>query len=142
MFFSKSLLANRAFVRFFFASILPFDFPGLMRTFLLLTLSNLFMTFAWYGHLKFWKDIPLWKTILISWGIAFLEYCLMVPANRIGYAEDGLSGFQLKILQEVITITIFVGFAILVLKEKMKWNHAVSFFLVILAVVFAFYDKE
>lgn len=66
----------------------------------------------------------------------------MVPANRIGYAEDGLSGFQLKILQEVITITIFVGFAILVLKERMKWNHAVSFSLVILAVVFAFYDKE
>ncbi|PKA17071.1 DMT family protein [Leptospira haakeii] len=113
-----------------------------MRTFLLLTLSNLFMTFAWYGHLKFFKDFPIWKTILISWGIAFFEYCLMVPANRIGYAEDGLSGFQLKILQEVITITVFVGFAILVLKEKMKWNHAVSFFLVILAVVFAFYDKE
>ncbi|MCR1792752.1 DMT family protein [Leptospira sp. WS58.C1] len=113
-----------------------------MRTFLLLTFSNLFMTFAWYGHLKFFKDFPIWKTILISWAIAFLEYCLMVPANRIGYAEDGLSGFQLKILQEVITITIFVGFAILVLKERMKWNHAVSFSLVILAVVFAFYDKE
>ncbi|TGK05339.1 hypothetical protein EHQ53_17025 [Leptospira langatensis] len=113
-----------------------------MRTLALLTLSNMFMTFAWYGHLKFFKDFPLWKTILISWGIAFFEYCLMVPANRIGYAEEELSGFQLKILQEVITITVFIGFAILVLKERIKWNHAVSFVLILLAVFFAFYDKK
>ncbi|WP_051184832.1 DMT family protein [Leptospira broomii] len=113
-----------------------------MKTLFLLSLSNLFMTFAWYGHLKFFNELPLWKTILISWGIALFEYILMVPANRIGFSEEGFSGFQLKILQEIITITIFIGFASLILKEKMKWNHAVSFFLILLAVVFAFYDKK
>ncbi|PJZ70312.1 hypothetical protein CH373_12125 [Leptospira perolatii] len=113
-----------------------------MKTTGLLFLSNLFMTFAWYGHLRFFQELPLWKTVILAWGIAFFEYCLMVPANRIGYTEDGFSGFQLKILQEVITITIFIGFAILVLREKLKWNHAVSFILILLAVVFAFYDKK
>ncbi len=76
-----------------------------MRTVLLLLLSNIFMTFAWYGHLKN-TEMPLWKAIIISWGIAFFEYCLMVPANRLGYA-NGLSGFQLKITQEVITLVVF-----------------------------------
>src|SRR4051812_45377593 len=80
-----------------------------MITILLLCLSNLFMTFAWYGHLKFLADRPLWVTILASWGIAFFEYCLMVPANRLGYVH--WTGYQLKIIQEVITLVVFVGFA-------------------------------
>src|SRR5688572_22835053 len=96
-----------------------------MRTILLLVASNIFMTFAWYGHLKD-KGVPLWKAILVSWGIAFFEYCLMVPANKIGYA-DGLSGFQLKIIQEVITLVVFAVFAILYLKEPFHWKYLVSF---------------
>lgn len=94
------------------------------------------MTVAWYGHLKFLHDKPLWVTILISWGIAFFEYCLMVPANRFGYGT--WSGYQLKIIQEVITLVVFVGFAWLVLGEKLKWNYAVSLGLIALAVFFAF----
>jgi hypothetical protein len=94
------------------------------------------MTFAWYGHLK--KDgMPLWKAILISWGIAFFEYCLMVPANRMGYA-NGLSGFQLKIIQEVITLTVFAFFAVFYLKESMQWNHLISFVFLVGAVYFMF----
>jgi uncharacterized protein (DUF486 family) len=107
-----------------------------MITILLLCLSNLFMTFAWYGHLKFLHDKPIWVTILISWGIAFFEYCLMVPANRIGYGH--WTGYQLKIIQEVITLVVFVGFAWLVLGEKLKWNYAVSLVFIALAVFFAF----
>ena len=109
-----------------------------MRTILLLTASNIFMTFAWYGQLKLkiFEGKALWLVILMSWGIAFFEYCLMVPANRGGYA-GGLSGYQLKILQEVITLTVFVGFAWLVLGEKLTWNYAVSFALILLAVYFA-----
>ncbi|XDD51511.1 DMT family protein [Leptospira sp. WS92.C1] len=113
-----------------------------MKTFLLLLCSNLFMTFAWYGHLKFFHGWSLPLTIFLSWGIALFEYILMVPANRIGYGEEGYSAFQLKILQEVITISIFIVFASLVLKEKIKWNHAVSFLLILGAVVFAFYEKS
>lgn len=107
-----------------------------MTTIFLLSLSNIFMTFAWYGHLKFLHDKPLWVTILISWGIAFFEYCLMVPANRLGYGT--WSGYQLKIIQEVITLGVFVGFAWLVLGEKLKWNYAVSLGFIALAVFFAF----
>jgi uncharacterized protein (DUF486 family) len=109
-----------------------------MRTVLLLVASNVFMTFAWYGQLKLkiFEGKALWMVILMSWGIAFFEYCLMVPANRDGYA-GGLSGYQLKILQEVITLTVFVGFAWLVLGEKLTWNYAVSFLLILLAVHFA-----
>ncbi len=109
-----------------------------MRTVLLLTASNIFMTFAWYGQLKLkiFEGKALWLVILMSWGIAFFEYCLMVPANRGGYAS-GLSGYQLKIVQEVITLTVFVGFAWLVLGEKLTWNYAVSFALILLAVYFA-----
>ena len=107
-----------------------------MTTVFLLSLSNIFMTFAWYGHLKFLHDKPLWATILVSWGIAFFEYCLMVPANRLGYGN--WSGYQLKIIQEVITLVVFVGFAWLVLGEKLKWNYAVSLGLIALAVFFAF----
>lgn len=109
-----------------------------MKTFLLLFASNVFMTAAWYGQLK-WKMFEgksLWLVILMSWGIAFFEYCLMVPANRIGYAS-GMSGYQLKIAQEVITLIVFVGFAWLVLGERLTWNYAVSFILILAAVYFA-----
>lgn len=108
-----------------------------LRTILLLLASNIFMTIAWYGHLKV-KNFPLWTVILISWGIAFFEYCLMIPANRIGFMKAGLTGFQLKIIQEVITLLVFMVFAIFVLKEKMQWNYLVSFLLIFGAVYFAF----
>lgn len=111
--------------------------PAMLATILLLTASNIFMTFAWYGHLKF-RGAPLWIVILASWGIAFFEYCLMVPANRIGYGD--LSGAQLKIIQEVITLTIFCAFSVLYLKEALKWNYLVSFVLMIGAVYFVFRD--
>ncbi len=109
-----------------------------MKTILLLFASNVFMTLAWYGHLK-WKFLEgknLLTVIVVSWLIAFAEYCLMVPANRIGYAQ-GFSGYQLKVIQEAITLTVFVGFAWLVLKERLTWNYAVSFTLIFLAVWFA-----
>jgi uncharacterized protein (DUF486 family) len=85
-----------------------------MTTLLLLLLSNVFMTFAWYGHLKYGHDWPLWQAILVSWGIALFEYCRAVPANRFGYGE--FTGFQLKIMHEVITLAIFMVFAVLFLK--------------------------
>ncbi len=109
-----------------------------MKTILLLTGSNIFMTLAWYGQLrmKIFEGKSLWLVILMAWGIAFFEYCLQVPANRIGYAQ-GMSGYQLKIIQEVITLVVFVGFAWLVLGEKLTWNYAVSFALILLAVYFA-----
>lgn len=110
----------------------------MFKTALLLLLSNLFMTVAWYWHLKH-KDVPLWKVILISWLIAFIEYCIAVPANRIG-SNTGMSGAQLKIMQEVITLLVFVGFAATYLGEQLKWNHAVAFLLVIAAVGFTFYE--
>jgi uncharacterized protein (DUF486 family) len=110
-----------------------------MSTIILLTFSNVFMTFAWYGHLKYGHAWPLWKAILVSWAIALLEYCLAVPANRLGYAH--FSGFQLKIIQEVVTITVFIGFAILFLKEKFAWNYLVAFAFIIMAAFFAFAFK-
>ncbi|MFA6541936.1 MAG: DMT family protein [Bacteroidota bacterium] len=106
-----------------------------MRTIVLLTASNIFMTFAWYGHLKF-KDVALWKVILISWGIAFLEYCFMIPANRIGYGQ--FNAAQLKTIQEIITLTIFSIFSIFYLKEELRWNYAVGFLLIIAAAYFIF----
>jgi uncharacterized protein (DUF486 family) len=106
-----------------------------MVTIILLLFSNVFMTFAWYGHLKY-RNVPLWKAILVSWGIAFFEYCLQVPANRYGAAI--FTPFQLKIIQEVITLTVFVFFAMWYLGEDFKWNYAVSFLLVLGAVFFAF----
>ncbi len=106
------------------------------KTILLLTLSNVFMTIAWYGHLK-GKEIVLWKAILISWGIAFFEYCLMVPANRLGYA-NGMSGFQLKMTQEVITLIVFSLFAVWYLKEPFHWRYLVSFAFLMGAVYFMF----
>jgi uncharacterized protein (DUF486 family) len=110
----------------------------MIKTILLLTASNIFMTFAWYGHLKF-QELPLWKVILISWGIAFFEYCLMVPANRLGYGE-GMTGFQLKLTQEVITLLVFSGFALLYLKEPFHWRYLVSFAL-LLAAVYVMFKK-
>jgi hypothetical protein len=107
-----------------------------MKTIGLLVLSNVFMTIAWYGHLKN-TNIPLWKAILVSWGIAFFEYILMVPANRMGYVS-GFNGFQLKIIQEVITLIIFTFFAVLYLKESFKLNYAISFLFIMGAVYFAF----
>jgi uncharacterized protein (DUF486 family) len=107
-----------------------------MNTIMLLTMSNVFMTFAWYGHLKYGHDWPLWKAILVSWAIALLEYCLAVPANRLGYGQ--FSGFQLKIIQEVVTIIVFIGFAILFLKERLAWNYLVAFALLGFAAFFAF----
>jgi uncharacterized protein len=109
-----------------------------MRTILLLLASNVFMTIAWYGHLKF-HDVPLWKAIVVSWGIAFFEYCLQVPANRGGYLQGGFSAFELKVLQEVITLAVFTVFAVVVLKETPKWNHAAAAVCLCLAVMFAFW---
>jgi uncharacterized protein (DUF486 family) len=96
------------------------------------------MTTAWYGHLKFEKS-ALWKVILVSWLIAFFEYCFQVPANRIGNLE-GWSGYQLKVVQEAITLTVFVGFATIYLKEKLQWNYLLGFLLV-LAGVFCCFHK-
>ena len=110
-----------------------------MRTILLLFGSNVFMTFAWYGHLKYGHSWPLWKAIVVSWLIALVEYCLAVPANRLGFGV--FTGFQLKIIQEAITLTVFIVFAITFLKEKMAWNYALSFALLIAAVVVAFAFK-
>jgi len=112
----------------------------MLKNIVLLTLSNVFMTFAWYGHLRF-KELPLWKAILISWGIAFMEYCLMVPANRIGYS-NGMNGFQLKMTQEVITLIVFTVFAIFSLKEPFHWKYLVSFVLLIGAVYFMFSKND
>ncbi len=102
---------------------------------LLLTISNIFMTFAWYGHLKF-KSTALWIVILVSWSIALLEYCFQVPANRIGH--EFFSAAQLKTIQEVITLIVFSVFSVLYLKEEFRWNYLVGFCFIILAVFFIF----
>jgi uncharacterized protein (DUF486 family) len=102
---------------------------------ILLAVSNVFMTFAWYGHLKF-KAAPLWAVVLVSWGIAFFEYCLAVPANRIGAAA--YTAAELKTIQEVITLGVFAGFSILYLKEPIAWNHAVGFALIAAGAFFIF----
>lgn len=106
-----------------------------MRTVLLLTLSNVFMTYAWYGHLRF-KSAPLIIAILASWGIAFFEYCLQVPANRWGHEQ--FTAPQLKVLQEVITLTVFTVFSILYLHERLRWNEWAGFALILAAVVVTF----
>ncbi len=117
-----------------------------LQTILLLVASNTFMTIAWYGHLRF-KDVPFLQhvgligTILLSWGIALLEYSLMVPANRIGSKITGgpFDMWQLKIIQEVISISVFVIFTLVLFKtEQFKWNHFVGFIFLILAVFFMF----
>ncbi len=106
-----------------------------MKPIILLTISNIFMTFAWYGHLRF-KSSALWIVILVSWGIAFFEYCFQVPANRIGSYQYTTT--QLKTIQEVITLTVFSAFSIFYLKEEFRWNYAVGFVFIILAVFFIF----
>src|SRR5688572_689012 len=93
------------------------------------------MTAAWYGHLRF-KETALWKVILASWAIAFFEYCLQVPANRLGYGR--FSAYELKIIQELITLAVFVGFALVWLRETPRWNHLVAFVLLVGAACFTF----
>lgn len=106
-----------------------------MQTILLLTISNIFMTFAWYGHLKH-RSANIYLTILASWGIAFFEYCFQVPANRIGSYE--FSTAQLKTIQEAITLVVFCLFSIFYLQEEIKWNYVVGFFMMISAVFVVF----
>ncbi len=108
-----------------------------MWTIVLLTFSNVFMTVAWYGHLKF-RDSPLFKVILVSWLIAFMEYCFQVPANRLGYGT--YTAAQLKTIQEVISLTVFAVFSVVYLKEEFRWNYAVGFGL-LLAAVFVVFKK-
>lgn len=117
-----------------------------LYTVLLLVASNTFMTFAWYGHLKlkefsWFASLPLWGVILFSWGIAFFEYCCQVPANRIGFIENGgpFTLIQLKIIQEVITLVVFVIFSTIAFKtEDFRWNHILAFVLLIAAVYLVF----
>src|SRR5271163_2446581 len=116
------------------------SFSSVLPTVLLLIASNTFMTCAWYGHLKYLDNRPLPLVILISWGIAFFEYCFQVPANRIGFRV--LDGYQLKIIQEIITLLVFVVFAKLVLGENLKWNYMVSFGFLAGAAWFAFAYKS
>ena len=114
--------------------------PVAAQTILLLLASNIFMTFAWYGHLKH-KSTALWIVILISWGIAFFEYCLQVPANRLGYKENGgpFSLIQLKVIQEVISLLVFMVFTLIAFKgESFKWNHITAFGLIVIAVYLVF----
>jgi uncharacterized protein (DUF486 family) len=109
-----------------------------MSTITLLLISNTFMTFAWYGHLKY-KSAPIIVAIVASWLIAFGEYCFQVPANRIGYGQ--FNGYQLKIIQEVITLSVFSVFAYFYLGEALKWNYVVSFVFLMFAVAFAFWGR-
>ena len=106
-----------------------------MRTIALLTVSNIFMTFAWYGHLKY-KSSPLWIAIIVSWLIAFVEYCFQVPANRIGSYQ--FTTAQLKTIQEVITLVVFSVFSVTYLREDFRWNYLVAFGFIIAAVFFMF----
>jgi uncharacterized protein len=107
-----------------------------MITVLLLVCSNVFMTFAWYRHLKSQAGSPLWIAVLTSWGIAFFEYCLAVPANRFGFGKFSL--VQLKTIQEVVTLTVFAVFAILYMKEKLTINHLIAACCLVAAVFFCF----
>src|SRR6202047_5328565 len=107
-----------------------------MITIVLLIFSNIFMTFAWYGHLKY-QNVPLWKVTLVSWAIAFFEYCFQVPANRIG--SHSFNPAQLKTIQEVITLTVFSVFSVLYLGDKFKWNYAAGFTFVAIGSFFIFH---
>jgi uncharacterized protein (DUF486 family) len=109
----------------------------ILRTIVLLTISNIFMTFAWYGHLRF-RESPLWIAIVVSWMIAFAEYCFQVPANRIGSYQ--FSPAQLKTIQEVITLIVFSIFSVTYLRQQFRWNYAVAFVFIICAVFFMFYE--
>lgn len=106
-----------------------------MKTVALLLVSNMFMTIAWYGHLKF-KEVTLWKVVLVSWLIAFAEYCFQVPANRIGHYQ--FNAVQLKTIQEVVTLVVFGVFSVLYLKEDFRWNYLVGFVFLVAAVFFIF----
>ena len=108
--------------------------PGII-TVICLTISNVFMTVAWYGHLKF-RNTPIWEVILIAWGIAFFEYCFQVPGNRIGYGT--FNPVKLKTIQEVITLSVFCVFSVLYFKEELRWNYLVGFALLVAAVFFIF----
>lgn len=110
--------------------------PIAVQTVLLLVLSNIFMTFAWYGHLKTLADKPWWVAVLVSWGIALFEYALMVPANRIGVAQFSVG--QLKIIQEVITLSVFVPFAVIYLREPLKLDYLWAGLCLVGAVYFIF----
>ncbi len=114
---------------------MPSFSPAALWPILLLSLSNIFMTFAWYGHLKY-KTSALWVAILASWGIAFFEYCLAVPANRIG--AEVYSAAQLKTIQEVITLIVFSGFSVFFLKESLTINHVIGFALIAAGAAFVF----
>jgi uncharacterized protein (DUF486 family) len=107
-----------------------------VRPILLLVLSNVFMTFAWYGHLRDHRDSPLWIAILASWGIAFFEYCLMIPANRMGFGRFSLP--QLKVIQEVVTLLVFAVFAVVWMRERLHLNHLWAALCLVGAVFFAF----
>lgn len=109
-------------------------FPAITPIFLLIA-SNIFMTFAWYGHLKF-QSAALWLAVVVSWGIAFFEYCLAVPANRIGSAVYTTA--ELKTIQELITLTVFAGFSVLYLKEPLTINHLVGFAFIVVGAYFIF----
>lgn len=109
--------------------------PAYLTPIVLLFISNIFMTFAWYGHLKY-KDQALWLVILASWGIAFIEYCFAVPANRWGHGT--YTAAELKTMQEVITLIVFAGFSVLYLGEALKWNHMVGFALIAGGAFFVF----
>lgn len=109
--------------------------PALVWTPVLLVLSNIVMTYAWYGHLK-QPSWPMWLAILVSWGIAFFEYCLAVPANRIGYGT--FTGQQLKVMQEVITLSVFAAFSVLFLGEPLRWTYFAAMGCLVAAVVFIF----
>jgi uncharacterized protein len=109
-----------------------------MLTVLLLLISNIFMTFAWYGHLRY-RSTPIVVAILVSWSIALGEYCFQVPANRIGYGQ--FTGYQLKIIQEAITLVVFAGFAYGYLGESVRWNYVASFACLFAAVLFAFWGR-
>ena len=110
-----------------------------MYAIVFLVISNIFMTFAWYGHLKWFKDWSMPSVILISWGIAFAEYCFQVPGNRMGKEIDGYSLPQLKILQEVITLVVFTIYSIVIAREPFRWNHGVGFGLLFVAAFFIFH---
>lgn len=115
-----------------------------MRTILCLLISNCFMTYAWYGGLvpKTGSDKPLWQLVLISWGIAFFEYCFMVPANNRFGKMEGFSAFQLKTIQEIISLVVFSVFAMAVLQQPLRWNHIVAFLFIIGAAVFMFMPSK
>jgi hypothetical protein len=112
-----------------------FQIPASLAPIILLTVSNVFMTFAWYGHLKY-KSAPLWAAVLVSWGIAFLEYCLAVPANRIGHGA--YSAAELKAIQEVITLSVFAAVSTAYLNEPVTLNHVIGFLLIIAGAYFVF----